>query len=217
MSGFFFVLAMLLLLASSIFGIWMLVLSFRTSVMWGLAVLFLPFAVVVFAIVHWQECKKPFLWYMGTSVAGFMLIFMTVGAAVGEAAQMAAEEQAQMMESEQSDPVDWDQELAKPDSAPVDPYPSPSASVQRPMRPAPSTPVMRDPSRVLPGGKIKLSQAGDYIGERVRVIAHDGRLMKGELKEVRTDRLIIEQELRAGFVSFDVARREVDALELLSY
>ena len=218
MSGFFFVLAMLLLLASSAFGIWMLVLSFRTSVLWGLAVLFLPFAVVVFAIVHWDECKKPFLWYMGTSVAGFMLLFLTVGAAVGEAAQLAAEEQAQMTESDDSnsdsDPIDWENEQA-PSSASVDPYPSTRAT--RPMRPAPSVQVTRDPSRVLPGGKIKLSQAREYIGEAVRVIAHDGRLMKGLLIEVRPDRFVIEQELRAGVISFDVARSEVEALELSRY
>jgi hypothetical protein len=215
MSGFFFVLAMLLLFASSVFGIWMLVIAFRTGVLWGLAVLFVPFAVLVFAITHWDECKKPFLLQLGTSVAAFMLIFLTVGAAVGEAADMAAEEQARMSASEKSQDVDWEKELSKPSSAPAEPY----AGVRAPLptRPAPSVRVTQEPRRTLPGGKIQLGRAREYLGERVRVTAHDGRTMQGDLIDVSGDRLIIEKELSAGFFSFDVARSEVRSLELIGY
>ena len=74
MTGLFFLLAGLSLLVISVTGIWLLVLSFRTSVLWGLAVLLLPFAVVVFAIKYWDECKKPFLAYIGGTVATVVLL-----------------------------------------------------------------------------------------------------------------------------------------------
>ncbi len=41
-------------------GIWLLVLAFRKRVWWGLAVLFVPLANIVFMIREWAEAKRPF-------------------------------------------------------------------------------------------------------------------------------------------------------------
>jgi hypothetical protein len=49
------VLAGLAGIAMLVFGIQILVRAFKTSVGWGLASLFLPFAVVVFVVKHWQQ------------------------------------------------------------------------------------------------------------------------------------------------------------------
>lgn len=43
------------------FGIKILIIAFRKSVVWGLASLFIPFVALVFVIMHWDETKKPFL------------------------------------------------------------------------------------------------------------------------------------------------------------
>ncbi len=59
-------------------GILFLVAAFRESILWGLAVLFIPFAGLVFLIAHWQDAKKPFLLQLlGSliySVAFFMML-----------------------------------------------------------------------------------------------------------------------------------------------
>ncbi len=44
-----------------IFGIQLLILAFRTSILWGLGYIFVPFVALIFVIVHWQEAKTPFL------------------------------------------------------------------------------------------------------------------------------------------------------------
>jgi hypothetical protein len=44
-----------------IFGIQLLILAFRTSILWGLGYLLVPFVALIFVIVHWQEAKTPFL------------------------------------------------------------------------------------------------------------------------------------------------------------
>jgi hypothetical protein len=40
------------------------VLAFRTSVLWGVLVLLVPCAAIVFAIMNWAEARKPFLIYI---------------------------------------------------------------------------------------------------------------------------------------------------------
>ncbi len=60
-------------------SIWLLVRAFHTSVGWGLAVLLLPIANLVYAITHWKTAKAPFLLFL----LGAALI---VGALVASAA-----------------------------------------------------------------------------------------------------------------------------------
>jgi hypothetical protein len=55
------VLAGLAGLAMFWFSVQILILAFKTSVGWGLASLFIPFAVLVFVIKHWDQAKTPFL------------------------------------------------------------------------------------------------------------------------------------------------------------
>ena len=58
-----------------------LVVAFRQSVLWGLAVFFLPFANLVFLIKYWYEAKKAFLIQLvgfGISISGII-----IGAMVG--------------------------------------------------------------------------------------------------------------------------------------
>ncbi|MCM8537077.1 MAG: hypothetical protein NE334_14150 [Lentisphaeraceae bacterium] len=42
-------------------GLWMLFEAFKESILWGLACLFLPFAGLLFLVLHWQVAKAPFL------------------------------------------------------------------------------------------------------------------------------------------------------------
>lgn len=44
-----------------VFGIQLLIIAFRTSVLWGLGYLLVPFVSLIFVILHWDEAKSPFL------------------------------------------------------------------------------------------------------------------------------------------------------------
>ncbi len=46
-------------------GIWILVLAFQESALWGLGCLFVPFVTLIFVIMHWDKAGKPFLINLG--------------------------------------------------------------------------------------------------------------------------------------------------------
>ena len=50
-------------------GIWLLIRAFGTSLLWGLACLFLWPAAIAYAVFHWPEAKNPFL----VQVVGFVI------------------------------------------------------------------------------------------------------------------------------------------------
>lgn len=52
--------------------IWLVVLAFRTSILWGLAAFFIPFGYVIFAGVHWSKARPGFM----THLAGLALMFV---------------------------------------------------------------------------------------------------------------------------------------------
>ena len=57
-------------------GIMMLIANFKKNVGWGVASLLLGIPLLVFAIMHFSEVKKPFLVYIASIavvVVGFML------------------------------------------------------------------------------------------------------------------------------------------------
>ena len=49
------------LIIALIFGIQLLIIAFRESILWGLGYLFVPFVNLIFIIMHWNETKTPFL------------------------------------------------------------------------------------------------------------------------------------------------------------
>ncbi len=49
------------LILCTIASIWFLIAVFKENVLWGLAVLFLPVAGLIFLILHWEDVRVPFL------------------------------------------------------------------------------------------------------------------------------------------------------------
>jgi len=54
-------LSMLGLVIALVGLVWLLVITFKTSVLWGLGSLFIPIVSLVFVVMHWDETKRPFL------------------------------------------------------------------------------------------------------------------------------------------------------------
>jgi hypothetical protein len=42
-------------------ALWLLVVIFQTSVVWGVISLLLPFVGLIFVLMHWEVARKPFL------------------------------------------------------------------------------------------------------------------------------------------------------------
>lgn len=49
------------LLANSVCGIWIIIIAFQRHIGWGLAVLFVPIASLVYVCMDWNRAAKPFL------------------------------------------------------------------------------------------------------------------------------------------------------------
>ena len=56
-------------------GIWLVVLAFRESALWGLAALFVPFGKLAFVVTHWEEAKTPFLTSICATVVLVGIVF----------------------------------------------------------------------------------------------------------------------------------------------
>lgn len=76
MSGFLILAGFLV---NAVCGVMIIVKAFRVSTGWGLAVMFLPFASLVFIINHWSDTKNAFL----GGLAGMVLVVMGVIVAPG--------------------------------------------------------------------------------------------------------------------------------------
>jgi len=46
-------------------GIWLAVVAFKESILWGIGCLLVPCVALIFAIMHWDKAKKPFLVELG--------------------------------------------------------------------------------------------------------------------------------------------------------
>jgi hypothetical protein len=63
-------------IAAFVGGIWMLIEAFKTSVMWGLGYLFIPFVSLIWLVMHWDRGRQPFLIQLGgglVAVAGMAM------------------------------------------------------------------------------------------------------------------------------------------------
>ena len=81
MSALFGILAAIGFIIMFVGAIWILIIAFKKSVLWGLGSLFIPFVIFVFTFMNWKDTKKPFLiWLLGFIVA---IIFVVLAAVMG--------------------------------------------------------------------------------------------------------------------------------------
>jgi len=63
-------------------GLWLLLLGFQQSLAWGLGMLFVPFASLVFAVKYWSIARRPF-WVQVAGIAVALLAFIPLRSAAG--------------------------------------------------------------------------------------------------------------------------------------
>jgi len=206
--------------------VWLLVVAFKTHVGWGLAVLFLPLAPIVFAIKHWQASKKPFLLNLGSSVASLTLFFAAGGVAVMTAAGMAAESAAMGEPSSDMlatpDPEEIADDVAEADPGNVEepaPAPAPSKAVGlEPSSPSMeaieatlAVPTAPRPRRI--HGEIAVDQIDQsHVGNPLRVASRSGLNTLAVLTAVSPSELTFEREVGGGTIEFVLRRDEIESV-----
>jgi hypothetical protein len=62
-------LVLVLMGAMIVGGIWLLIVAFSESILWGLGCFFIPFVSLIFVIMHFDKAAKPFgIWLVGLIV-----------------------------------------------------------------------------------------------------------------------------------------------------
>jgi len=92
---FFAVWGLLIFTYAAVLHIWLIVLAFRTNIVWGL-VSFIPLGSVIFAFTHWKVAAKPFLLYVIglpviTGVTILTMMFTPLGKALEKHNSQAVE------------------------------------------------------------------------------------------------------------------------------
>ncbi|MEM0969249.1 MAG: hypothetical protein AAGJ31_07875, partial [Verrucomicrobiota bacterium] len=88
-------------LLSAIFAIILIVKAFKTSPVWGVCSIFVPFALLVFVIKFWGEAGGSFIKYLASSVLA--------GAGAGVVAMSAPSTEVLLPEGEeQSSLIQWE-------------------------------------------------------------------------------------------------------------
>ncbi len=212
-------------IASLIGSVMFIVAAFRVSLTWGLLVLFVPFAGLVFLIKYWPQAKRGFLIGLaGSAVAGVGFIAVSAGAASSAHAQleiasgrMRTETTRQQKATRQagapeaSGGISAEPAVMRLDTAPASPasrQDSPSAS-----RPAAWPRGLADPSLDdADPFEVRPKDLARHVGEDLVFVQKDGGKIWGRLVSVSPSSLAIERRLHGGSVQYDLARADLRAV-----
>ena len=215
-----FFLAGMCVVVSMIAAVWLLVVAFKRSMLWGLAVMFVPFANIVFVVKNWDDAKKPFLINLGALTAAFMLFFVAGGAAFMQAAQMAMVSDPSFSFDATTDSatmdagsdVGYDDSAAPDDDTPAArddeavAYLEPSSPSMESVQAAVAAPLPKP--RRMRFGNIPVKQVdGSYVGELLRVVSRDGMNTLAVVTATSPTSISFEREVFGGAIGFNLTRK----------
>lgn len=210
--------------------IWTVVIAFKEHILWGFGCLFVPLVIIVFGIVHWNKAKKPFMIYIICSliltVMYVKIIYSVVtesgaidlGAQV-ESGQITEQEAQRQIEQKMAEMfgIDTGQMPAgEKTQSPEDQVSSLTDKMNERAQQAEKDAAMSEPAakRIQVFNAFRVSQARQYIGEKVRVVTASGIEKQGKLKEVKYDRLVLERNLAGGDFAFEVLFDDIKTIEV---
>jgi hypothetical protein len=216
MLGLGVVLLVLSAIVSLIGSVLFAVAAFRVSVVWGLLVLFVPFAGLFFLVKYWAQAKRGFL--VGLAGSAVALVgFLAFSAGVAARAQGQLGAIASQMKSE----LERQQKVSFPASSEKEPPAAPAEAAPAPSSPSSggSLPVVlqaRTP-RVLADipldagdpREIRPKDFARHVGEDLLFVDRDGDSVWGRLVSVGPHALKIERRLHGGSVQYDLPLADV--------
>lgn len=192
--------------------------AFRVNVLWGLAVIIVPFAFIAFWFKYWPESKRSAI----ILIASFV-IFVPIVVHYSDKIPLGdIDAQLAMLEAANTPP---------PITEPTPPEDTPTAeatpessdntllALQRAAREAkqaeldnPKVDVQKiePPVRSSSSPKqIPPSRLSEYLGSRVEVLLNDGRNREGVLESVRAGIIQIQETVGTGTVSFSIPVKSI--------
>ncbi len=220
------------LVLSLVGGVMFLVAAFRVSVTWGLLVLFVPFANLVFLVKYWAEAKKSFF----VNAAGCAALVLAFGALATSAvraggtaiAEAAAQASAEAQRADAAVPAARPRvrpavapgsaaPAAQPEAAPATESALPEPAGDAPaLDEAEAFAKLKDAPNAAPmSEEVKAADLPHYIGQRLLLVDRAGNEMRGTLLAIDPRALRIEREISGGSVSYNVARGDVKEIRSL--
>jgi len=208
--------------------VWLLVVAFKESALWGvLVLLFSPITAIIFAVKYWNEAKKPFLVYVGSGAASLAIVFMMFAVVGGQMMQMAAE-----VQEEVSDELARAQQASEPVQEPATTTPPIEAEVHQPddagdtpgvvttdavatLRQEPTAEsTTANTTRVSRrGARIALANIESHKGEKMRIVTSDGNDFVARYLGRQDGQLEFEKTMRAGTFAVFLSNHEIESLE----
>lgn len=224
--------------------VWLVVVAFNRSALWGVLVLLLsPITAIVYAVKFWDESKKPFMVYMGSSLAATALFMATIAAIGGAVMKEAALQMDQLEQQAAQDPGNSgapdapapasmdpiQQALSRLEQEPTlsDGEPSPSALSVLDIHGAEggedSWALLDDddtepaPKKPRPrNGVVQLGEAKLYIGEHFEIVTKGGREYQGRLVHAEGGELRLSRGMMAGSFTIDLKQSDVKSLRIVN-
>lgn len=193
-------------------GLWMAVLAFRLSLLWGLSVLLIPGVGLFFMIRYWDEARQPLF----TSLAGGAVVFVGVflGAAVGShplQPSVRPRRPLPVTDSEASLPGDDgfgdDAPQGRPDAGDELAAPTPPSRPSVDWRRSLEQDV--PPLRPLRGTRIALADLERHVGEYLEIVTKDEKTVRATLVGVSPTSLQVSQHFGSGSISFRLPRANI--------
>lgn len=192
---------------------WLVVVAFRTRLLWGFLVLFFsPITAIVFAIYYWDEARKPFLVYAGSGAAylAFMgyFFFSMGGLQMIELARQVrsgemSEETAKRYIGEQIDRMEHSRFLSKGDKEDLAKIREKFDEIKK-----------EDSTKTRTLITISTSKASEHIGQTMRVMSRDGLNVEGKLVRIDRDIFVFRKTVDSGQVEFQVGEKEITSLQV---
>lgn len=220
-------------LALLVGGLLIVVAAFRVSVLWGLAALLIPFAAVVFVVLHWEETRAwLFLYLGGALVMALGFLFMPTSTDSFDFSESSSWEQADASAGSEEGGQGFETrgfetdgfetggfESGSPGGSGDEYTPPTSGRDGSAGRRAPSKPVIhpslvpRIPTRTRQSD-LPPSRAGEVLGQLVEIVKVDGETFKGRIRRTTSRMLVVERPLGGGTVTFNLPKNEVKAIRV---
>ncbi len=209
----------------------LLVLGFKKSIGWGLAILFLSWLVIpliVFLVKYWDEARVGFLimitGMLVSGVAGFILVGSMATSA------MAEFESLDMNQPQVSDLPHGD-EAEQPSPAPVaddgatdptvEPQPEPTADFGLEDFAAEEETEQPPPAGTVLGEKVEwvplanLASLGAYTEELVELHMKDGTVLRVTLDEINGNSLRVTQRMGGGALGYPISMDLIEQIYVM--
>lgn len=211
-------------IASLITWVWLIVVGFKESALWGIGMILLPFPLaIVFAAMHWQDAKKPFLAYLIANILFTVVWFKMFYEVFSESMDIASQQQSGEISEEEAQRrmlemlgMEIPPELREKEAETTEDEIS-KLTEQLEKNNTAEPAAAPEPQRVEVFKPIKLSRASKHVGKVIQITTINGVVKQGKLIDVRYDRIVVERIYRGGNFTFEVLNRTIDRIEVQEF